>query len=134
MDKIFINSNGKQIGPFTIQEVQSRVNTGELVPSDLAFYKGLPNWISVRELLSNSSQVLPPILPDTAKSEKKAWAITGMVLGILSCVNCLLILNTPVIFIGFNDFLWLSALGVPGAVFSHLSIKRNMGGRNMRNE
>ena len=149
------------MGPFTIYDVQTRVNTGEIVPSDLAFYEGLPNWISVRELLSNDiqsstydfSQPSPPTLspptlsppnpmspkpffkktysPIADSSKSNSFAIAGMVLGILSCVLCLRILSTPSMFVGKNDFLIVLITGVPGLVFSNISLKKKVGRAQM---
>ena len=59
---IYINRNGQQFGPFTLEQVNGALATGQLLATDLAFYEGLPQWVPL-------SQVQGVILPGAPAQE-----------------------------------------------------------------
>ena len=41
---IYLSKDGQQTGPFPLEEVQRRLATGEVLPTQLAWYQGAPGW------------------------------------------------------------------------------------------
>ena len=48
---IYLIKNGQNAGPYTINEVQSRLNSGAYAENDLAWYEGCGDPISLSEVL-----------------------------------------------------------------------------------
>jgi hypothetical protein len=46
---IWINRAGQQLGTFTLEEVQRRLEQGQFVPTDLAWQEGMPTWKPLSE-------------------------------------------------------------------------------------
>ena len=42
--QFFVYRNDAQEGPYTAQEIQARLNDGRLLPTDLCWYEGAPDW------------------------------------------------------------------------------------------
>ena len=47
MKNITINSSGKEMGPYSMDDVSQLLETTQIQPNDLAYHEGLDNWISV---------------------------------------------------------------------------------------
>jgi hypothetical protein len=70
---IWINRAGQQLGTFTLEEVQRRLEQGQFVPTDLAWQEGMPTWKPLSEFpgvtipppleRSEPDQPLPVIVP-----------------------------------------------------------------------
>ncbi len=43
--QVYINREGQQYGPFSIDQVNQALAQGSLLPSDLAWHEGAPNWV-----------------------------------------------------------------------------------------
>jgi len=54
--QIYINREQQQLGPYTVTEARSRVITAQLLGSDLAWHEGLPEWVTLSEILSKQGQ------------------------------------------------------------------------------
>src|SRR5215831_17854411 len=50
--QIYISREQQQLGPYTVAEARSRIITGQLLGSDLAWHEGLPEWVTLSEILS----------------------------------------------------------------------------------
>ena len=50
--QIFLNLNGKQEGPYTLEQLQAWLQSGQLAPETPAWYDGQPNWTPVNELVA----------------------------------------------------------------------------------
>ena len=57
--QIYINRDGQQFGPFTLEQVNDALAAGQLLATDLAFYEGLQQWVP----LSQVQGVILPIAP-----------------------------------------------------------------------
>ncbi len=53
--QIFLYLNGQQEGPYSTEQLQAWLQSGQLTPETLAWYDGLPNWVSVNELVVSVS-------------------------------------------------------------------------------
>ena len=47
---IYITRNGQQLGPYTLEQIQSQVNSGALLPADLAWCEGMANWAPLSDV------------------------------------------------------------------------------------
>ena len=81
--QIHIYRDGKQTGPYSVDEIRAHLRSGALVPSDLAWHEGAPEWVPLSSILGLS---LPPQLPHTAsimspavRPAKRGWIVLGAV-------------------------------------------------------
>lgn len=58
--ELYIARGGQRLGPFPLDEVKQKIESGELSPSDLAWTEGGADWIPLRAYLSPT---LPPPVP-----------------------------------------------------------------------
>ena len=49
--EIYVNRNGQQFGPYTVEQVRENLAIGMLAPTDLAWHEGLAEWQSVGQLV-----------------------------------------------------------------------------------
>ncbi len=63
--EIFISRDGQQFGPYTLSEVQTDLNTGNIVAGDLAWHEGAADWVEISEIagLVVPRKRLPPPPP-----------------------------------------------------------------------
>jgi hypothetical protein len=60
-----ISKDGQNLGPYSIEEIRSRLRGGELTPDSPAWTEGMADWQPIRVILSSS---LPPIPTTVAAS------------------------------------------------------------------
>jgi hypothetical protein len=48
--EVFIQRDGQQYGPYTVAEVNDFLETGDLMPDDLAWFDGAPDWLPLAAL------------------------------------------------------------------------------------
>ncbi|MDR1281621.1 MAG: CD225/dispanin family protein [Opitutaceae bacterium] len=70
--KYHIARNGQEIGVWTLAEIRTFLETGQLLPGDLAWREGMPGWIPVADVL-NSLQP-PQLAPDANPAAAAATA------------------------------------------------------------
>ena len=86
--QIQIDRNGERYGPYSIEEVNSYLVSGTLLPSDNAWHDGMPDWVPIGQI---QGVILPggdvsPQQP-TAGGKKTLWislgavAVIGLVVG-----------------------------------------------------
>ncbi len=115
-DQITVHRQGRNLGPFTLAEINQKLQAGEFAATDLAWPQSAPNWVPLGALPG----VLPPAPPPpggppplpAAPMEqgdatggiipyKNPKALTAYYLGVFSLVPCLgLILAIPAIILG----------------------------------
>jgi uncharacterized RDD family membrane protein YckC len=49
--QIYVGRNGKQLGPFTLDEVQEKLEDGDVRLSDLGWREGMKDWVPLRQML-----------------------------------------------------------------------------------
>jgi TM2 domain-containing membrane protein YozV len=86
----FYTHEGRQVGPVTIEEIQSRVALQQLKMSDYVWRPGMPDWVLAREvpeLLSRrmSPPKPPPLtaVPRPSSSDLLALKIAAGICGVL---------------------------------------------------
>lgn len=60
---IFIHRDGKQCGPFTQEQIESSLTSGEIAPDTLAWKEGLSEWEPVFKLVEKTAPPPPPPPP-----------------------------------------------------------------------
>ncbi|MDB6076693.1 MAG: domain 2 [Akkermansiaceae bacterium] len=60
---ILISQSGKQSGPFTVTELQSKVDRGEVSRGDFAWWEGLAEWVLVEKVEGLSFPTVSSSLP-----------------------------------------------------------------------
>lgn len=67
--RIYILKNGAQVGPYSADEILSRIGSGEFANTDLAWHEGLATWASIPNVLGTKPAVPPP-LPSPEKPRR----------------------------------------------------------------
>ena len=75
MDKIItlLGADRTAQGPFTVQEVTQKIETGEIRPDNLAHIPGLTQWSPVNQVLAQVS--LAKVVPPAGQYQPNAYAI-----------------------------------------------------------
>ena len=55
--QIFLNLDGQQEGPYSLEQLQAWVQSGQLAPETPAWCNGFPNWTPVNELVTSVATV-----------------------------------------------------------------------------
>lgn len=113
--QIYIQNNGRQTGPFAVDQVRAGLANGTYQPSDLAWHEGAPGWLPLSMILGIGGNTPPP-LPGSAAARPSGTrtsplAIWSLVLGILALPT-------------------LGLAAIPAVICGHLalgSIKRSAG-------
>ena len=95
--EIYVLINGEQAGPFSKEDIQTRITSGELTESTLAWREGVQDWLPLAALLSTIEappEQTPAVQPQTppapadasnqvseVKTEKKSFGAKLMSLG-----------------------------------------------------
>jgi hypothetical protein len=48
--QIYIHRDDADFGPYTVEEAQAHLSTGDLLPEDWAWYEGAPDWMALEEI------------------------------------------------------------------------------------
>jgi hypothetical protein len=67
--QIYIHRGGRQLGPFTEEQVQASLNSGELAADDLAWFEGQETWQPLKDLAAP-----PPVTAPAIEAEETAPA------------------------------------------------------------
>ncbi|HWW23023.1 MAG TPA: DUF4339 domain-containing protein [Edaphobacter sp.] len=70
-----VSRNGQTYGPYTIEELQRYVASGNILPSDMAKSDEMPNWLPVSQILGASAATQAPIPPATPTYPQPTGAI-----------------------------------------------------------
>ena len=60
MHQVYINQNDQQIGPFTVDEINQKLESGELVATDGAWIDGMSDW---KPLVDGDFAAIGVVLP-----------------------------------------------------------------------
>ena len=62
-----VSRNGQMYGPYTREDLQRYVGSGNVLPTDLAKSDDMPDWIPVSQLLGYTTQAAQPYPPAPAQ-------------------------------------------------------------------
>jgi len=81
--QFFVQHQGQQTGPFTIDQIRAGLAAGTYQPSDLGWRNGLPEWQPLSTLLAANS-ALPPGFPEQPETSKLAiWSLVLALAGFI---------------------------------------------------
>ncbi|MDC0144498.1 protein kinase [Verrucomicrobia bacterium] len=69
--EIRINRDGREFGPYTLEQVNQLLTEGSLLPNDLAWYDPMETWAELSQVATNLNQAVPaePQIEETAAGE-----------------------------------------------------------------
>lgn len=70
--KIYLARNGVQAGPYTLDELNTMLASGEVVLDDLAWHSGMANWQRLGDLTGNQYRYSPQIT-DQSRQEVRGF-------------------------------------------------------------
>lgn len=70
-DAWYVGQNGKRLGPFTLEELRQKADSGWLKPTDLLWKPGRENWEPVSAFPQIAVRENPPPLPNYVRSTKE---------------------------------------------------------------
>jgi hypothetical protein len=91
-------TQGDQFGPIGLENLQSLVSTGRIIPTDLVWTEGMAQWQPAAEVPAlREAFVSPPVgnsiptivayqTPPLQKSQHATLALTGMIISLVSLV------------------------------------------------
>jgi general secretion pathway protein G len=105
---ILVHHGGQQLGPYSFDEVRTRLAAGHLIDTDLAWVEGTPSWVTLSTLLQSGFGGGPPALPGGLRPAGYAvmrppateLAMASLVLGILSFLCFSFLAGIPAIICG----------------------------------
>jgi membrane protein YdbS with pleckstrin-like domain len=74
--RILINRQGRQLGPYSLDEARDLVRAGRLDPADWAWPDGATQWVPLREVtgLSDLANAPPATPPAPVTGEEQLWS------------------------------------------------------------
>ena len=81
--QIFIQHNGQQTGPFTVEQVRAGLANGTYQPSDMAWHEGAAGWLPL-STIPGIGENSPPPLPGSSGARTSSLAIWSLALGVLA--------------------------------------------------
>lgn len=64
--ELYLHHDGKQVGPYTEEQISSMVSSGELTRDDIIWHEGLTEWHPIHSVVS----LIAPIAPQSARIEQ----------------------------------------------------------------
>src|SRR3979490_2880845 len=61
-----VSRNGQMYGPYTLEELQRDLATGNILPSDMAKSEDMPDWLPVAQILGTAGAAGPAPIPTPA--------------------------------------------------------------------
>lgn len=78
--KYTVNRGAQQIGQFELADIQALMNAGVILPTDLFWFQGMPEWTPVSSLFAPptglTTQPQPPYLPAAQANTQQSVVIT----------------------------------------------------------
>ena len=73
--QLYIHRDGQQFGPYTTEDAKSQLRQGALLPTDLAWYQGAPDWMPLASVPGMA--VAPPPPPSIFPQPRPASAASS---------------------------------------------------------
>jgi hypothetical protein len=83
-DNLYLGRDGRQMGPYAWAQIASMASAGQVLPGDLAWHDGMPDWQPAEAVLGRLGLNLPSALPARPPSPAAVAAPTGLLGGLLS--------------------------------------------------
>jgi Domain of unknown function (DUF4190)/GYF domain 2 len=105
--KFLVHHDGKDLGPYSLDEVRRGVAGGSFLPSDLAWQEGAPEWLplsSIPGATLGAEPAEPSLHAGATGVQASGLAMASLVLGIFSVCGCMLFLGIPAVICGHLAF------------------------------
>lgn len=90
--EIHLNRDGQQMGSFTMEQIQQQLASGNVLPTDLAWHEGLPEWVSVQQLAA------------AAPAKKESWfTLKRVVIGTVIWFVLMMVISLGIFYQIFQD-------------------------------
>ena len=83
--KIYLNREGKNSGPYSTEEIQGLIRTGEIHENDLAWREGMPDWTTVKAIVPDKPSVPLPNIPP--KKTDRTAALIALCAGLFRMIG-----------------------------------------------
>jgi hypothetical protein len=74
--QIYVARDGKQLGPFSLEEINRQLASGELKPSENAWYEGAAGWAPVSSVPGVSATAAPSVAQTPPATTTPVTAVT----------------------------------------------------------
>lgn len=140
---IYITRLGHRFGPYTVEQCSHMVGSGQLIPGDLAWHQGMPEWRPLGELIPNTFQLssvdrFPPQFAQAAPSiiaAPEPEETAAQLLGQMGC-GCLLWIGLLILAVGggviFPVLLILLPIALIGGIIDLVRKLIRLSKRNQR--
>ena len=127
---ILINKNGKQLGPFSLEEARAQVLSGQLTANDWAWPDGASKWVRLKDVPGFSAVATGPAPTDAppdapASTEQELWrGHPSQMLNLTVYLSWAIVLLGGVALYVFAPHFWVvPALAILGVIaLVHVSI------------
>ena len=82
---VYISSGGMQKGPYSLEQIKQMQERHEILPTDYAWYAGLPAWVPIAQLQPDGS-IGPPPIHQKATIKHRAAAAFGQITGRITSI------------------------------------------------
>ena len=77
--EIYVAKSDQQTGPFSEQQIESMLNSGMIVLTDLAWHAGLSDWVPLHQVLNVSAPMALPTRPPSLSSPTRTTASAPLI-------------------------------------------------------
>ena len=71
--RLWINKNGAQMGPYSLEDARALVLSGQLAAGDWAWTEGAPQWVALKDVPGFSAPAASPAPAVPAAPEEELW-------------------------------------------------------------
>ena len=129
--QIHIARDGKQLGPFSLEEINRQLAAGTLSLSDNAWYEGASGWAPLSTVPgvtggASSSATIPPVTPSAAPAPTPpAGPVTPVVVTVAAPTEPLASWSLVLSLVGLLGFCCGGpVLGIAGVICGHLGLSK----------
>ncbi len=128
--EIFVNKDGRQHGPYTLDQVRDFVANGTFAYADLCWHEGVADWQPISSVISSELSPLEMHKDGGKQSKNDPLSIWSLVLGILSWLCFSILAGIPAIICGHislrrikkNPLLRGKGMAIAGLVLGYIQI------------
>lgn len=62
---LYIYQNNQQLGPFTLEEIQQKLQSGAVTQNDMAWYEGAAQWVPISAIQGVANPIASSMVPPT---------------------------------------------------------------------
>jgi len=98
--QVYLNRNGQQMGPYSVDDVRAYREAGTVLGTDLAWTDGRTDWVPVDEFLQAAT---PTAGPSAVPEEKTFFTLKRVVIGSVIWFVAMMIVSAGLFWWMWND-------------------------------